>query len=144
MRRIFFISAALFIVVFTAVAVVWARRIERNNQLLRAPVCSPTTFHQLTVTASGIRAQVSETRFYVIDLEKREVSLHGPDILPLPIPDGTMAATDDATANDFLTLKSWAGTVATFTLKHEVLSARGDAMGKSFECEFTVDGTWSG
>lgn len=144
MRRIFFLSAALFIVVFTTVAVVWARRIERNTERLRAPACRPTTFRQVTITPAEIRAQVSETRFYVIDAEKRTASLHGPDISPLLLPDSTMAATDDATANDFLRLLSWDGTIATFALKHEALSTQRDEMNTSFECEFTVDGSWSG
>lgn len=144
MRRIFFLSAALFIVVLTTVAVVWARRIERNTERVRAPACVPTTFRQVTVTETEIRAQVSETRYYLIGAEKRTVSLHGPDISPVLLPDGTMAATDDATANDFLTLLSWDGTIATFTLKHEALATPRDEMNRSFECPFTVDGLWDG
>lgn len=143
MRKIFFISATFFLIVFTTVAVIWAKRIERHNQLLRAPQCLPTTFRRISVTRTGIRAEVSDNRFYIIDSVKQTVSLHGPDIPPLEIPDGIIASTDSETANDFLNLKSWAGTDATFILKHEALTAASDESNKSFQCDFTVHGTWS-
>lgn len=141
MRRYFFIITLAIFLVLTVIGIIAMRNILTNNDKIRAPECEPTAILSIQVGDDEIRAQITKSRYYIIDRESRSVSLHGPDIAPIPVPDGQLISTDDQSVTDTLQLTAWSGDKATFHLEHQIEGPveEGD---KSFSCDFEVKGSW--